>query len=231
MPVAITFKTVSDAFRECAKQMSLTSGEGINPYSEDLIVSYLDSTHKLVIDEKEWAETIKWYQRTLDGVQGLVTTSIPNCDDWKNIRRIYQDSFQTPLPLLTTYANPLNSTLQLGYLPLEPDDDLQPPATGRYLVRFYPLTNTGTVLFQIQQEYDFSNPDLIIPIDFWLHVYGACMQWAGSDDAAPNELAKFTKLYNKRLTQMVAKENSRPSFNQPNQLIPNDWWEQDAPYA
>lgn len=229
--MALTFRTVEDAIREVAKGMSLTNGNGMTPYSNEGIGSLLASTHVLIRDEHEWGELISTYTRTLDGVLGRITQTIEGVPDWKRIRRIYLDSFQTPLPVLSSYTDPLTSTLLLGYLPLPVSEDLQPPTVGRYLVQFYPVANTGQVLFQIEQDFDFGNPDTVVPIDFWLHVWGACMQWAADDGASPAQEVKFTKLFNKRMMQVNARENSRPSFQQPNQLQPNDWWEQDAPYA
>ena len=229
--MALTFKTIQDAIRETAKCMGLTNGEGMTPYSNELVISYLAGAHVLIRDEHEWSEMQRSFVRTLDGVTGKITQTIEGCTDWKQIRRIYQDSFQTPLPMLTSYTNPLNSPLLIGYSALAPEDDLQPPAAGRYLVQFFPLNNTAQVVFQIDREFDVTAMEALVPIDFWLHVWGAAMQYAADDGTNPAQLTKYSGLFNKRMMQVTARGNSRPSFAQPNQLIPNDWWEQDAPYA
>ena len=33
------------------------------------------------------------------------------------------------------------------------------------------------------------------------------------------------------MNQVLARENARPTLLQPDQVIPNDWFEVDAPYA
>jgi hypothetical protein len=202
----------------------------MTPYSTDGVVSYLDAAHALIKKEHEWAEMVRWVTRTLDGSTGKVTQLITNTKNWKSIRRVYHDSMQTPLALLSSYTNPSTSTLLFGYRGLAPEDD-NTVGDGRYLVNFYPVTLTGTVLFQIDREIDWSDEDAVVPIDFWLHVFYACWMWACDDGTNPVQVDKYAKLMRTRMQQVTASEASRPSFTQPNQLIPNDWWEQDAPYS
>lgn len=224
----MAYRTIQDAVTQVARHMSLVAGE-VTPYSPDLIVSYLQGAHEIIKDEAEWQEMILWYQRTLDGTSGKITESLPY-DDWKKIRRIYHESFQTPLPLLSKYVNPLASTLLLGYRGMAPEEDLT-TGTNRYLVQFYPITLTGEVLFHIERDIDFTDMETVLPIDWWLHVYHASWQYALDDGTNPGQIAKYEKLYNDKLEAIRAKENSRPLLTQPNQVIPNDWFEQDAPYT
>lgn len=225
------YSTVRDAITETARAVGLTNAQGMTPYSDELVLSYLAGTHVLIRDATEWSELSETFIRTLDGSTGRITQTITGVTDWKRIRRIYQEGFQTPLPMLTTYLNPLESSLLLGYTPIPRQDDLQPPATGRYLVQFQPLTSTSRVLLQVDREVDWSDEDQVLPIDFWLHVWGAAMMWGAADAANESQLAQNTRLFDARMKQVKARENSRPSFSNPNQLQPNDWWEQGAPYA
>ena len=107
------YRTLGEAVEQVARHMSLVNGENMTPYSPELLVSYLNAAHRFIVDENEWSEMVLWYNRTLDGVTGKITQTIP-CLDWKEIRRVYHESFITPLPLLSSYANPIASTLLLG---------------------------------------------------------------------------------------------------------------------
>lgn len=226
------FSTVRDAIIETAKCMGLTNGSGMTPYSDELVLSYLAGAHVLIRDEKEWGELTQTFVRTLDGSTGRVTQSIPGCNDWKHIRRIYQEGFRSPLAVLSSYVNPIDSpSLLLGYSPIPPADDLQPPSTGRYLVNFWPLTSAARVVFQIDREIDWSDDTQVLPIDFWLHVWGAAAEWAAADGGNPTQMQYYGNKFKLRLNQVTARENSRPTYSQPNQLQPNDWWEEGAPYA
>lgn len=224
-------RTLSDAIAQVVRNMSLTNGVNMTPYSEETVKSYIIAAHQHIMGESEWSEMMIWRTRTLDGTTGKVTVLIEDTDNWKSISRIYHESMMTPLPVLSSYINPLTSTLPWGYRGLPPEEDHD--GDGKYLVMFYPPTLTGNVLFQIHREIDWdADPDeIVIPIDWWLHVYIASWMYANDDGTNPMQISKYQTLMAGRMRQVMAMENSRPSSTQPNQMIPNDWWESDAPYS
>lgn len=224
------FRTLGEAVKQVAAHMSLVNGNGMTPYSPELIVSYLHRAHTHIVDDGDWSEMELWYTRTLDGSTGKITQTIPGITDWKNIKRIYHESFMTPLPVLSTYVNPLASTLMLGYRGLPPEEDIQ-TGTNRYLVMFYPITLVGQVLFNIEREIDWTNMETVLPIDWWAHVDYASWAYAMDDGTNPAQASKFETSFNLRMNQVRARENARPVLLQPNQVIPNEWFEIDAPYA
>lgn len=222
--------TLRDAITQVARNVGLTNGLNMTPYSDDTIISYLIAAHALIREEHEWSEMVVWRPRVLDGVTGLITQLITDVTDWKDIRRVYHDAYQTPLPLLSTYINPLVSPMINGYRGLPPEEDNK-TAAGKYLVKFYPATLTGNVLFECDRTVDFTVDTTPLPIDWWLHVFYASWQYAVDDGTNVAQAEKYKVLAAKRMNQVTARESSRPSFTQPNQLIPNDWWENDAPYS
>jgi len=222
--------TVGDAIADVARFMGMVNGQNMTPYSDDACIMFLKRAHSLIKDESEWAEMILWYTRTLDGTTGKITELIPGLTDWKEIVRVYHESMQTPLGVLSSYINPLTSTLMFGYRGLDPASDNTTDA-GRYLVQFYPLTLTGRVLFQVARSIDWTSRESVLPIDYDWHVYLAAHMWACQDGTNPVQIANLENLLRTRKDQVMSKENSRPSLMQPNQLIPNDWWEADAPYS
>lgn len=223
--------TVRDAITQVARNCSLVNGVNMTPYSDDTILGYLIAAHEHIIGESEWAEMIVWRTRTLDGVTGLVTQLITDTVNWKSIVRIYHELYQTPMPVLTSYINPLfDSTLAQGYRGIPPEEDNATDA-GKYLVKFYPPNLTGTVLFQIHREVDFETDTTVIPIDWWLHVYLASWMYAVDDGTNPAQIDKYLKLADKRMKQVNAMENSRPTSLTPGSIMPSQWWEDDAPYS
>jgi hypothetical protein len=117
-----------------------------------------------------------------------------------------------------------------GYRGLDPASDNMASA-GKYLVQFYPETLTGRVLFQVRRSIDWTDRDTVLPIDYDWHVYLAAHMWACQDGTNPVQIQSLAQLLNTGKDQIMSDENSRPTLWQPNQLIPNDWWEADAPYA
>jgi hypothetical protein len=210
--------------------MSLTNGVNMTPYSDDTIVSYLVAAHQHIIGEAEWSEMMVWRPRVLDGVTGLITELITDTDDWKSVARIYHELYRTPLPVLSSYQNPIfNTALMQGYRGLPPEEDNQ--TAGKYLVRFYPQNLTGNVLFELHRKPDFTKDELVIPIDWWLHVYIASWMYAADDGTNPAQLDKYMKLGQKRLGQVMAMENSRPTTHSPENMMPSQWWEEQSPYT
>lgn len=222
--------TIGDAVADIARFMGMVNGQNMTPYSDDAAVMFLKRAHSLIKDESEWDEMIVWRSRTLDGTTGKITELITDTTDWKEIVRVYHESMRTPLVKLTSQINPITSTLMWGYRGLDPASDASGSA-GRYLVQFYPETMTGRVMFQIARSIDWTNRETILPIDYDWHVYLAAHMWACQDGTNPVQIDNLSKLLKTRKDQIMSKENSRPTSMQPNQLIPNDWWEADAPYA
>lgn len=223
--------TVGDAITDVARWMGMVNGQNMTPYSDDACIMFLKTAHQLIKDSGQWDEMMLWRTRTLDGVTGRITESITDTKDWKDITRVYHESMQTPLAKLTSYINPLTSTLMFGYRGLDPANDLTGDTNGRYLIQFYPETLTGRVLLQIQRSIDWTNRDTILPIDYHWHVFSAAYLWACQDGTNPVQIQNLGNLLTTRKDQIMDQENSRPLSSQPNQLIPNDWWEADAPYA
>lgn len=223
--------TIKDAVEKVARFCSLTNDQTLTPYSDTLMRDYLQSAHEFIKGEQEWDELTCSFIRELDGTTGKITEVIQKVTDWKKIKRIYHESFEPAMPVLSSYVNPLASTLLLGYRGLAQGEDNMPPLTGRYLVQFFPLTLTGKVMFAIEQEIDWTDDNYVIPIDFWLHVYHAAYSYLADDGSNPRQEAKYQGYYQKRMKQIKANNNSRPVLTNPNQVVPNDWFEADAPYV
>jgi hypothetical protein len=223
-------RTLRDAITQVARNCSLTNGVNMTPYSDETIASYLIAAHEHIMGEGEWSEMIVWRPRVLSGVDGLVTELITDCDDWKKVRRIYHELYQTPMPVLSSYVNPqFDSSMAQGYRGLAPEEDHQ--GNGKYLVKFYPWNLTGNVTFQYERTVDFTDDTTVLPIDWWLHVYYASWMFAADDGTNPVQIDKYMKLGEKRLKQINAAEHSRPTSHTPGSITPTMWWEDDAPYS
>lgn len=219
--------TVQDAINQVARNISLVNGDGMTPYSPDLIESYLDGAHQFIKDEQEWHDFDVVYNRTLDGSTGLITEGITGISDAREITRIYHTSSMTPLPKVSLYNNKQVSTSLIGYEYLNREDD---PGPSFKLVRFYPLILTGDVRIEGHKTFDFTDRNLVIPVDWWLHVYHASWQFALDDGTNPGQIAKYETMFNTRLKQVKEKENNKPISLDPYAAIPDIWFEGDDPY-
>lgn len=226
----MTDRTLGDAITEVARFMGMVNGQNMTPYSDDACIMYLKKAHNLIKGSAEWDEMVLWRECTLDGTTGKITELITDTQDWKDVIRVYHESMQTPMAKLSSYINPLTSTLLFGYRGLDPASD-NTASDGKYLVQFYPATLTGRVLFQIRRLVDWTERDTVIPINFDWHVYLAAHMWACQDGTNPIQIQNLASLIQTSKDQVMDSENSRPVNSQPNQIYPNDWWENDAPYS
>lgn len=225
----MAFVTVDDAIREVAQCVSLINGSGMTPYSDELIISLLQQSNEFINMEQVWSENVLTYHRTLDGTTGRITVGIPSTEvkDPKAVFRVYHESSMKPAPKLSGYINTDIATQAFGYTLLNSTDD---PGPQKLLIQWFPVTLTGTVIYMAKKNYDFTDRDLEVPIDFWLHVYRAAWAYSVSDGTNPAMMDMYKSNYAERMAQVKEDENARPLQMDPYNAIPDNWIESDDPY-
>lgn len=223
--------TVAEAIIQVARNMSMVSGLGVQPYSEDQIIGMLEGAHQFIVDEgPEWPDLRSNYTRTLDGVTGRITQVIPDtvgAITSARVKRVYHESSNRPLPLLSDYNNPLVTSFPYGFTLLGAQDETVP--TGKYLVQLAPVTLTGQCLIQVMYDYDLSDTRTVIPVDWWLHVYHASWQYAADDGTNQVQIEKYKNLFNMRMKQLTSRLVTHPISLDPLNTVPNQWMEYDSP--
>lgn len=225
----MAYETVGDAITEIAQNISLVNGQGMTPYSDDLMISLLQQANHFIRLEQIWDEMVLSYTRTLDGTTGRITLGVPSTEVSTplSIFRVFHESSIKPLPRTSARTNPLIATAMYGYGLLSPAQD---PGPQKLLLQFSPITLTGSVYFQAKAKFDFTDRDLVIPVDFWLHVWRACYQYAQNDGTNPGQIDSFKDNYNNTLKLVKDAQNSAPISADPYRLTSDTWWESDDPY-
>jgi hypothetical protein len=225
----MAFVTVDDAIREVALGMSMVNGQGMTPYSDDLIISLLQQANEFIRLEQVWSENTLTFNRTLDGTTGRITVGIPSTSvsDPKKIFRVYHESSMKPAPKLSGYVNTDIATQAFGYTLLSSADD---PGPQKLLIQWFPITLTGDVIYVAKANWDFTNRDLEVPISFWLHVYRALWSYAVNDGTNPAQMDAYKSNYNEMLVRVKEEENARPISMDPYNAIPDNWIESDDIY-
>jgi hypothetical protein len=225
----MAFVTVQDAIREVALGVSLINGSGMTPYSDDMITSLLQQAHQFINKEQVWSDSILTYNRVLDGTTGRITVGIPSTEvsDAKKVFRAYHESSMQPAAKLSGYVNTDIATSIYGYTLIS---KVQDPGPQKLLLQWYPATLTGSVIYLAKAQYDFTDYDMEIPIDFWLHVYRALWQYAVSDGTNPAQMEAYQDNYNKTLALVKGEENARPLQMDPYSITPDIWIESDDSY-
>lgn len=219
---------VADAIVKCALNMSLVTGQGMSPYSDDQVQNYLLNAHQMIIEKWVWPELVVTAFRVLDASTGRFTVAFSAADglvSYRQIKHIYLDSVYRELPLVSGAVNPLIQTFSYGYTPTNIIED----PNRQYIIKVIPPTTSGNAAVVYQLQADFTDPNTVIPIDDLLHVWIATWMWAEDDATNPGQAEKYLNLWQDRVKDIRSNVNTGPyalnPFNGPNQT----WWESGYP--
>lgn len=218
--------TVSEAIVKVARNMSLVTGTGMSPYSDDQVSQYLGNANLLLMEKGNWPELMVTAVKTLDGTTGKATVAFTSADKFATYRRIkavFVEGAARKIPMLTNYNNTLFDPVpELGWIPTNIVDD----PNMQYIVKIKPYTMTGRMAIVYDAAADFDDPDTVIPIDSLLHEWIATWMWAEDDGTNPGQAEKYLNLWQDRLKDIQGNMNAGPvsleSFNGPT----STWWEQ-----
>lgn len=215
---------VAAAIKRVALNMSLVTGQGMQPYSNDQIGQYLADAHDMITSKWVWPEMVTTLTRTLDGTTGKPTVAFSPSDgitDYKQIVHVYVDSVRRELPLSSGYQNPLLQVPLVSYSVLSIAND----PLKQFFIQINPVTTVGNLAIVANLKADLTDPNTVIPIDDLLHVYLASWMYAVDDATNPGQVEKYLNLYNDRATVIRDNVNTGPySLNPFNGPI-EQWFE------
>jgi hypothetical protein len=127
------------------KTIGEVAGSGVQEFSDDRMMEDAVRSFNLLFKKRFWEQYIKWYQLTLDGVLGVVTTNaFEKVLDFEDFAAVFRDGESTPLPKKTFKTNPylLTGNKVMYWTGLNALD-------ANYVMKklqFYPVTATGKVV-------------------------------------------------------------------------------------
>jgi hypothetical protein len=213
----------SDLILRTEQSLSQVAGTGTQLYAEDRIANYLQQVFNFVFKETWWEDYMQWFERTLDGSQGVVTTKLDDIAEWDDIRRVFHEDSDVPLRVLPSNINPfrIGGSAQAGsttprYYSRHADDDR--------LVQFWPKNATGKVYIHARVHPGDFTLDSDVKMDSNLLVNGAAYQYAEDDGTNPGAIQKFQNLFESRLRQLRRERNKTAVELDPHSgTIPLDW--------
>lgn len=217
--------TVAQAIVKVARNMSLVTGTGVQPYSDDQIGQYLENANLMLMEKGDWPELTVTSTKVLDGTTGKATVAFTSADKFTNYRRIkgvYWQGLRGKVPMHTGYNNPLLTNPEIAYTPTNIVED----PNGVYVIKMVPTTLTGNIAIVYNASIDFTDGDSVIPIDALLHIWIATWMWAEDDGTNPGQAEKYLTLWQDRLKDIQANVNDGPVSLQPFNGPTDQWWEQ-----
>ena len=213
--------TLTQLTTRVADRLSMAAGSGVQIYAEDRIAEMIQHKFDVLFDEVFWPQFCTWYQWTLDGTLGVVTTDLTDIlKRYEDIQVIFPESSTsaiTKMSPLTTNPFELSGTVPIHYEALGPTESNK---TTR-VFRVWPKTATGDVISRVRtkpatftsgDEIDFDDQALIL---------GTTFDYLEDDGTNPNATQKFQLLFEARVKQLKNSFNSGPISLDPVTALPN----------
>jgi hypothetical protein len=215
--------TLTQLVTRTADRLSMVAGTGVQTYAEDRIAEMIQHKFDVLFEEVFWPQFCTWYEWTLDGTLGVVTTDLTDIlKRFEDIQVIYPDSSNsalTKISNLTTNPYTLAGTTPIHYEALGATFSNKTTK----VFRVWPLASTGNVILRIRtkpatftatDEIDFDDQALIL---------GSVFDYLEDDGTNPNATQKFQLLFEARVKQMKNTFNNGPISLDPVTSIPTSF--------
>jgi hypothetical protein len=211
--------TFSDLINDTIDELAQVAGAGVQRYAEDLIASKLITTFDMVFDQLWWGGYMEWYQRTLDGTDGVVTTALTGVNKFDDVRAVFIGNSDVQLTITSSTINPFIITGTTPRFIEELSED-----TPDKIIQFWPKTATGTVVVHARKHPVTFNPADTVKIDRTLMKLGAAWQYLEDDGTNPGASEKEHNMFETRLSQLIKRHNSQPIILDPlTSVLPEEW--------
>lgn len=136
--------TIREIVNDALTVIGEVSGAGTQTYSDDRMFADTIRIFDLLFKKRSWEQYRQWFQLTLDGVTGKVTTqAFTNVRDFEDFFSVHPDGQNNPLPILSKRLNPYTiSGTTLLYWDSLPVTD---PDYETKRLQFWPKTATGVI--------------------------------------------------------------------------------------
>lgn len=201
--------TFNDIVDKTIERLSLVPGLSVQTYAEERIRIAVQSTFISVFDAVWWPDYMDWFERTLDGTLGVVTSNLgPTVKRFMDTQAVYRENEDVPLPILPTNINPFNlSGSHVEYIEQRKSSNV--PDTNK-IIQFWPKTATGNVKIRARMKpAEFTGTETVY-LDDELIVLGACWDQIEDDETSPGAAQKFLVKFEARLKQMKEAYNHLP---------------------
>lgn len=209
----MAFYTLQELVQRTTLRLRQTPGVGAQLYSEGVIRHMLEETYQMVRAQRWWDHLTSFRQRSLDGVNGLITLGIGGATEgYRDVHSVMYGRSTTPLPTTGMDFSPvgMSGTRPRWVQPLHSADD----PDGTLLFRVWPVTAVADTLtpLVVRVRTDpigvFTDPLVRVPFDWTCLVNGAAAKYLADDGSNPAAQAMLDRTFNERLQQLQIQHDS-----------------------
>lgn len=214
-------KTLQALITDTERELYQSAGPGVQVYAQDRIGSLLNQAYHHCYKQEFWPQFRKREQRTLNGITGLVTAPFTYIADWEDIQHVFRANSDRPLPILPASFNTID------YPPTSTYPRFIEATGDANLVKFYPITATGTVLVVGRQTrlVDFGLTDTVT-FDHLALIHFAAWSYFTDDASNPAAALKHQGLFETRMQKLKDDAFGHAvQLNPHSGYIPDRWYE------
>lgn len=212
----MAYAKLSEITQDVVELLSQAAGVAVQRYAENRIQLIINNLFLMVIERQWWPDVMQWYDLPLDGVNGLPVGDVSQISKFTDIRCVFYDGSDVPMPQLSGEVNPYKLTASQAY-------GYTSRAGGLFQV--WGNQAPGRVQFHARQTPDRYTADDIVKFDRLCLALGAAWWYLEDDATAPGSAQKFQNLFNQRLDQLEIQLQLQPFATSPlGQWVPNTWW-------
>ena len=212
--------TLSQLVARTADRLSMVAGTGVQVYAEDRIAEMIQHKFDVLFDEVLWPQFCTWYEWTLDGTLGVVTTDLTDIlKRYEDIQVVFPENSNTALTKLsnlTTNPFELTGTTPINYEALGPTYSNKTTK----VFRVWPLAATGDIILRVRTKPDTFTSEDEIDFDDQSLILGSVFDYLEDDGTNPNATQKFQLLFEARVRQLKNNFNSAAISLDPVTAIP-----------
>lgn len=214
-------KTLRELVVGTQTALSMVSGQDVQVYADDRIAYMIQRLFNALLDDLWWPDFMQYFTRTLDGVDGVATTSLEDIKRYDDIRTVWAAQSDMELPELPPNINPMRvlstSTMYRSRY--------TGPAQAQRVIQFWPKTATGDVVIHARVKPDDFTADDVVNFDPDVLISGAAFAYAVDDGTNPGAVEKFQAEYDSRLAQIKRAYSHKPiALNPYGTMFPHDWY-------
>ena len=188
-----TFQTL---INRTALRLSQVHGSGVQVYAEDRIGEMIQHKFDVLFDEAFWDQFTSWYQWTLDGTLGVVTTDLTEIlKRLMDIETIFIDGTISKVMKLPSTVNPFTLTgTQAAYY--------SGHANEAKVFHVWPKASTGVLAVRVRTKPDAFLLTDEVDFDDQCLILGAAYDYAEDDGTNPAATTKFQLMFENRVAQI-----------------------------
>ena len=188
--------TMRELINRTAQRLSMVHGGGVQVYAEDRLQEMVQHKFDVLFDEAYWDQFTEWYEWTLDGTLGVVTTDLT--DILKRLEDIQVMYIEDTLSKVTKLPSTVNPYILTGTTPIH----YASKSSVTKPFKIYPATATGIIQTRVRTKPNTFELDDEVNFDEQCLVLGAAYDYAEDDGTNPAATAKLQGLFENRVSQI-----------------------------